>query len=130
MKKDFHINVSIYEKMVSELISDAYTIGTNGPEFEHYINYIKTSRNSGFQVICTLEDLNESDQMCCAAKLLISIFGIWLKADIPKRLILQKETKLYKDAKLLVRLSLRNYSELKNQQYKQLPYRSKSNKYI
>lgn len=111
--------------MVSELISDSYTIGTNSPEFERYLNYIKTSRNSGFQVICTLEDLNESEQMCCAAKLLITISGTWLKADIPKRLILQKETKLYKDAKLLMVFSSRNYSELKNQQ---LPYKFKSNK--
>lgn len=114
--------MQIYEQMVSELISDAYTIGTSNSEFMRYKNYIKTSRNSGFPIICTLTDLSESEQLCRAAKLLITLFGVWPKADIPKNLILKSETKLYKDAKFLILSSLNNHSELESRQNNNFRY--------
>jgi hypothetical protein len=106
--------MSIYEQTVSALISAEYSRNADKRELISFKQLLRTSRRFGFPLVCTINDLNETEQMRRAAKLLISVAKVWPREDVPKKLILTKRTALYEDAKMLLAASSANNIELKD----------------
>lgn len=93
---------------VSKMATVAYERDSQKPEVVSFNNIVSTSRKFGFQIVCTISNKTENEQLLWAAKLLLEVAQSYPLCDLPDDFNLQQGTKLYDDSMSLLENALIN----------------------